>query len=149
MKYKIFDTGKGVIVSRQAQSVQNDLEIFFSEIVDGAHVIFETKTATLVREIDQGACSIPVDKMRGEVSVRIKERLTNGSMRTLDCESFLVSELQDGSVLVCPNDMDLPTKVAELFCENQELRNETRELRNALAALSGRLQEMAEGWDIV
>lgn len=149
IKYRLFDNGKGVILTRQAFVHRGDLPLEFENASDEATVIAEAKDGTsYYRQLSGGKCYIPLDNIEGDVKITValmgKTPVTRWS-----CEEIKIQRLEDGQVLVAPNDMNLPDKVIELYIENDTLRKDITGLTNKIAAIEQRLSDLLEGYDII
>ena len=64
------------------------------------------------------------------------------------CEEINIKLLEDGKVLISPNDMNLPQKVVDLQLENQEIKEKYRKLKACYEELNGKLDKIMEGYDV-
>ena len=148
MEYKLLDNGVGVILTRQPEIVEDELYINCANAPANATAIFETMEGdSYYRLLSDGLCSLPVQKIVGEVKVTVA--LLNGETppRRWLCEEFKVSIQRNGGALVAPNDMNLPQTVVELRLENQEIRASYKRLEERYEELKDMLEKIMEGYD--
>ena len=128
--------------------MEDELYINFANAPANATAIFETMAGdSYYRLLSDGLCSLPVQKIVGEVKVTVA--LLNGETppRRWLCEEFKVSIQRNGGALVAPNDMNLPQTVVELRLENQEIRASYNRLEALYAELKETLEKIMEGYD--
>jgi hypothetical protein len=149
MTYRLFDTGKCVITERQPAVTQGGLTFaFVGAPAQNTTVTFITETAQYVRELVDGKCSAPVEKMLGKVAVVMKSIDGNGIVHSTECESIVVTQLDTDRVLVCPDDANLPSAFADLLVENQIMRDRIGRMEEKIKELSDRIEEAYAGWDL-
>lgn len=98
--------------------------------------------------LELNRCAIPAAFLNGTVKVTVA--VLDGSARPQkwSCESLSAERQEDGSVLVSPDDNDLPQKVTALQLENDCIREEIKNFSQELSDLSERIQTMLDGYDI-
>ena len=150
MEYKLFDE-KGVILTRQPTIVEaeDEMIVFFFDAPANATAIFETADGReYYRILSEGLCSISIAKIFGEIKVTVAVMGGDApSVRWL-CEEINIKLLEDGKVLISPNDMNLPQKVVDLQLENQEIKEMYRKLEARYEELNGKLDKIMEGYDV-
>jgi len=148
MEYRLLDNGVGVILTRQPKIAEGELLVSFAGAPADSTAIFETESGDCYyRKLSDGACSLPVSKIFGEVKVTVA--LLNGKTPTRRwlCEEIKAENQNSGCALIAPNDMNLPQTVVELRLENQEIRQTQEELKKLCKELKDTLEKIMEGYD--
>ena len=148
MEYKLFGNDTAVLLTRQPEMVYGELFISFLGAPSGATAIFEADGSSLYRSLNEDICSVPTDKLNGEVKVTVALLDGHARPRKWICEEILAKRQKDGSVLISPNDMNLPLRFIELKEENQLIREANERIEKRLVALEDRLERILEGYDL-
>lgn len=147
MRYVLFATMKGAICDRSPILIKDVFEIEIEGAPEGAVAIFRNGDTSYYEKIIDGRCSVPASAMIGTVTVGVK--LITDTVIGWECEGLQGTLLEDGQVLVAPNDNDLPEEFVGLMIENQQIREELKSLKNMIHAVQARIDEMMEGWALV
>lgn len=149
LKYRLLDNSVGVIITRQPIIIKDKLSVSFLDAPPNATAIFENEHgATFYRELIDKNCSIDLSKIIGRVRVTVAILNDLKTCLRWACEDFVLSNLENGEVLVCPNDMDLPQKVTTLMIENAEIRRANMLLNEKLRELDAKFARIMEGYDL-
>jgi hypothetical protein len=149
MIYRIFNNARGVIVSREAQTLSGDIPFRFEGAPEGATAIITNQDGTsYYRELENRECSIPSKYLNGCVSVSIA--LMNGKIPTSrwSCEGIKVIRQQGDVVLVMPDDGDIPGTMAMLQVELDELRKKNLALESRFADLKREFDNLKKGYNL-
>ena len=148
IKYKLLESGKGVLTERAHGIVSGAVGFTFEGAEDGANAVFVTGKGTFCREIRAGKCMINATALIGAVEVGV---VTSGNAETPKrwvCES-LRGKLYPQGVFICPDGADLAVSVASVMIENEEIKKENERISKKLAELEERFEKFFEGYDIV
>ncbi len=149
MEYKLLDNGKGLLLTRQPEIVQQHLIITFSGAPENATAIFENgKGDSLYRLLQDNTCSLPARFLEGDIKVSITILDTSQKPPVWHCEEIKTKK-QSAGVLVGPNDMNLPQQVIEIQLEQQEIKNTIGGLIRQLSEFDEKLKKLLEGYDII
>ena len=147
MRVRLLDNGTGVILSRQPFITHEDEIIEFENAPLNSVVIYEKNGLQFYREIKDGRAVFPFSIMDGIIKISVSIIISAANMWI--CEEIRADHLENGGVLVAPNDMNLPQMVVDLKLESEALRAENKEIRETLNAFEDKLQGILEGYDIV
>ena len=147
MEYRLLDSGKGVMLTRQPEFISGSLYITFTGAPAGATAIFENGGDSLYRLLSDGSCSVPASFLTGDV--RVVVTLLDGTVNPQKwaCEGIKTTATK-GGVLVCPNDNDIPRQIAEIQVEMQGIRNDIKALFDKYSGLETKLNKLLEGYDV-
>lgn len=149
IKYRIFDSGRGFIVTRRPVVQSESVRLRFEGLPDGTTVMIERGDGMTIYKKPVGYC---VDvALKGEETYKVTASLFDTSARPerWACEGIRTENLQDGTVLVMPDDNDLPDEVIRLREDNEDLRRELNELKNKTDEMKDMIERIMEGHDIV
>ncbi len=149
MKYKLLSNGTGVLITRQPEVVSDSLYIIsFQNAEEGSTAIITCQDESYYLPIVNGKCSIDRKKLSGEMKVSVA--LFNESVHAPKwiCEELKTEKLGDGTVLVCPNDMNLPAVVIRLLEEFDNLLSKFSQLSKKCDNLAIRLNSIMESYDL-
>ena len=157
IRYKLFDNGKGVVVTRQPFLHKGELRLWFEgvPVKTTATVIAENEAGgSYYRQLLSSTCLIPLESLVPDDNSAETVKITVALMDKTPvvrwyCEEIKVKRLENKNYLVAPNDMNLPDKVVELCAENDILRKDIKGLTNKIAAIEQRLSDLLEGYDII
>lgn len=148
MEYKLLKKNRGVILTRQPELIKDELIITFAGAPDKATAIFDNSNGgSLYRQLEDGTCAVPASFLTGETRVTVT--LLDGSSNTPKwaCEGIKGTETK-GGVFVCPNDMDVPSKIADVLIAQDEITEKIDELMKMYSGLDSKLNKLLEGYDI-
>ena len=148
MEYRLLDSGKGIMLTRQPEFISGDLYISFTDAPDGATaIIVNGQKDSLYREIKDGVCGVPAAFLTGDVSIVVT--LLNGTVNApkWTCEGIKASNTK-GGIFVRPNDGDIPQQIAETRVEMQEIRNDIKMLFDKYSGRETKLNKLLEGYDV-
>lgn len=149
MEYKLLDNGVGVIITRQPTVIKDRLSVSFIDAPSDATAIFENACGiTYYCELTEGNCEIDLSNLIGRIRVTVAILNDLKTCLRWACEDLILSNLENGDVLVCPNDMDLPQKVTTLMIENAEIRRANMLLNEKLRELDAKFARIMEGYDL-
>ena len=148
MRYKLLGSGKAVIISREHEIVYDNFFITFSGAPSDATAILDVNGSSLYRKLEDGVCSIPANKLVGEIRVTVVILDGTTPIKRWNCEELKAETLRDGGTLVSPNDMNLPQKLADLELEYEHIRQTNERITKRLQALEDRLEKILEGYDL-
>lgn len=154
MKYRLLDNDTGVILTRSAEitpppvCVGDGCFISFEGAPDGAVAVFTWKGYTFYRDLASGKCAFPQAIDGGDVDVTVALIATDGNTRRWECEGLIARRTADGSIIIAPNDANLPGEIARLRIENDQLRDEQARLNERLLELDKKLTRIMEGYNI-
>ena len=148
MKYKILDNGKAYIISRHPELITSCLNVEFIDAPDNATAIFDINGTSYYRKLSGKSCSIDFKKSTGIVKVTLAD-FNSKTVNKWICEEIMIEKINDSTIAVLPNDMNLPMQVVQLASENESIRLKLREIENKYNQLVGKIQDMLEGYDLV
>ena len=149
MKFKLLDNFTGVISERRVEKLREELEFVFENPPNNAIAVLENMGNLFYRDLVDGKCTIPSRTLEGIIQVRVS--LLDGSTLPFSwkCESVEIIRMSPDTVIVAPNDTDMPEKIVELKIENQSLRAENNRLWAEIAGINKKIERLYEGYDIV
>ena len=151
MRYKLIDHERGVILSRSPEFCEDKLFCEIEGAPDGATAIFEHREGRMkyFRELKSGACELPLGRFdSGTLTLTVAVLDGSADPKRWLCEELRLQRLGENTVLILPNDGDLPLAVAQLRAENSDLRRDLAELEKKYKDLSDRLERIMEGYDL-
>ena len=145
--YRIFGNGRGVLLTREANVVRGEIKFEFQNAPDGATAIFSSLSSKYYRELAGGVCSIQAEYFDGIVEVVVA---LNGKkpFERWQCESLNCTRQPGGSVLITPDDANLPEEVVKLRGEVDELRETNKRLNEKIEALYRSFEEIKQGYNL-
>lgn len=147
--YKLLNDGQGVILTRQPALLDGDLEVTFVDAPEGSIALFEAEGINCYRELEnRGTCIVPRRILNGTVEVSIT--CYNGTVtpERWRCEGLIATALSNGTVILAPDDNNLPLEVVNLKIANHKLREDYAELEEKFNKLSDTFTSMMEGYDL-
>lgn len=141
MRIRLLNNGTGVILTRQAKIVEDDITFTFESAHEGSTAIFESKGNSYYRELNDGKCVLPFRALDGEISVTVF--IKGNSKAIWRCECFKAECLPDGNVILMPNDGDIPGEMARIRVENHDLREKNVELESRCERVVGALEKQS------
>ena len=147
MRVKLLDNGTGVIITRQPFITHEDEVIEFEGHPEKSVVIYERGVTQYYRKIRNGKAELPFAILDGVIKISVAVISASGVKWT--CEEIIADVLENGGVLIAPNDMNLPQAVVDLKLENEALRKENAEIRRILKEFEDKLQGILEGYDLI
>lgn len=147
MEYKLLKKNRGIILTRQPELIKDELIITFAGAPDKATAIFDNGDNSLYRQLEDGSCAVPALFLKGETRVTVT--LLNGAVNAPKwaCEGIKGTETK-GGVFVCPNDMDVPSKIADILIAQDEITDKIGELMKMYSGLETKLNRLLEGYDV-
>lgn len=148
MEYRLFQNqGRGFILTRNVEIVEKELIITFSGAPPNATAIFENGNSdSLYRLIEDGACSVPADFLIGGVKLTVTALNGRNSAPKFFCEEIF-TERKNGVLIVCPNGLDIPLQIIEIFSQMQDIRGEMSALNERQDELGKKLDKLLDGYD--
>ncbi len=148
MEYRLLDTTKrGFMLTRKPEIVEGELVISFSAAPPSATAIFENGNGnSLYRLIEDGACSVPADFLTGTVKLTVTALNGRNSAPKFVCEEIF-TERKNGVLIVCPNGLDIPLQIIEIFSQMQDIREEMSALNERQDELGKKLDKLLDGYD--
>lgn len=149
MIYKIFNNARGVIISREGQTLSGDIPFRFEGSPEGATAIITNQDGTsYYRELVNCECSVPSKYLNGCVSVSLA--LMNGKIPTSrwSCEGIRVIRQPGDVVLVLPDDGDIPGTMAMMQVELDELRERNVALESRFTDLKREFDNLKKGYNL-
>ena len=113
--YKLLNDGQGVILTRQPDVLEGDLVVTFSGAPAGAVALFKAGGTTCYRELEAGgSCLVPRRILNGTIQVSVT--CYNGTVtpQRWKCENLIASALPNGTVILAPDDNNLPLEVVNV-----------------------------------
>lgn len=147
IQYKLLNNGAGVILTRQPFIAEGAVTFSFEGAPDNATAIVKTASGAICYR-PTSACSIPASALEGvtEVTVVMLGRNAPDYHKWI-CEGLQGAKCAAG-MLIAPDDMNLPERVAALAQELHDVREEQKVLYVKYDALENRLASMMEGYDL-
>jgi hypothetical protein len=149
LKYKLLDKGEGILITRQPLLVEEEIYVSFSGTPPNATAIFSTSEASFYRNLVNGGCTAPINKMNGEVSVTVCVLEGSGAGQKWTCEGLKCDKHKDGGTVLFPNDMNIPEKFAKIEIEFDEHKKHCIQIEEKLKNLENKLSEILEGYDLI
>ena len=148
VEYKLFDgVNKGFMLSREPIAVDRATELkfkFVSAPAQSTAVFEDAEKRTMYRNLVDGECSIPATFLTSDISVSVV--VFGDSTRKYDCEGVYVKGFND-KVIVCPNGLDIPAQIVDIYSKMQEMLDSIKTLSNGYIKLDEKLRKLLEGWD--
>ena len=139
--------GKGFIITRKPEILNDGLIISFKNAPTSATIILRNqKGNSLYRSLIDSSCEIPLDFLKGEISVLLT--VLNGKSNTEKyiCEPFFVEE-KNGVIMVYPNWLDLPMQIIDIYGELQSVKGGMEELFGKFDSLDKKVDKLLDGYD--
>lgn len=149
LKYKLLDSGEGILITRQPKLIPEEVYVSFSGAPPDATAIFKTSEDSFYRNLTNGGCTAPINRMNGEVSVTVCVLNGTGTAPKWTCEGIVCEKHKHGGTLVFPNDMNIPQRFADIKIEFDEHKKYVKKLEEKLGALENKLSEILEGYDLI
>lgn len=139
---------KGVMLSRQALVLdeRQPLMLYFDGVETATAIINYECGETVYRDLVNGSCSI-ANSTIPDGDIRITLALLDGSGKRWSCDGLKAMRV-GGSLLVSPNEVTLPEKVAKNELDIQGIMEELVSLHKAVEKISDRITTMLEGYDL-
>ena len=147
IEYKLLNNNVGILLSRNPEITNSTLDVMFTGVPAPATAIFGNGETSYYRKLEEEKCSIPVKNLSGVVRIVVKVTGETKSSKWT-CDELIVTPLQNGSVMIAPNDLNLQKELIELRLENDCIRKANQELFEKLSELERRLDEIMEAYDI-
>ena len=154
MEYKLLDSKKGFILTREPEIIDKNLYITFTGAPENATVIFESKIKgdTLYRELQDGMCCVPARFLCPILEDVIKVTvvvLDGKSNEKWQCEEIKAGKnISNDTIIVKPNDMNIPLQIVEVLLEQQKIKDDMKQLTDNFSELNQKLDKLLEGYDI-
>lgn len=149
MIYKILKTGRGVIQTREAIITGPEVEFSFYDAPKYATAIFTLQDGTsYYRELEDGKCRIRADKLRGCVEVTVAVLADKTPIDKWECEGFCVHKQPDGSIVILPNDDDLPGRFSEMAVQLDKEIRAREALEQRLEQLEKEFKRIKQGYNL-
>ena len=150
MIYKIFNNGRGAIVSREPETITKTVELEFRNAPAGATAIFTTQQGTsYYRELRNSKCSLDVSRLSGSVQVSLAIMDGRVPRKRWECEGFSCLRQPGGAVFIMPDDANLPEEFVKLREEFDELREKNSVLEKKIEELYDAFEKIKEGYNLV
>ena len=147
MIYKVLNNNTAVLLTMSPQIIYGNLRISFEDAPGNVTAIFKCGDASYYRELKDGICEIPSDKLSGEVKISLAILDTKTPLQKWICDSLNAQRTKDGGVLVSLKDLIAPETVAKLRIENQNIRNEFAAVRSELQRLDALYHKIMDVYD--
>lgn len=148
MEYKLIaGVNKGFILSRKPKVIRDMLTISFLGNTSGATAIFENENnISLYRELNNESCIIPADFLDGNIKVAVVTLDGKEDSPKYKCESIFTKRVSDG-VLICPNGIDIPMQIIEIFNEIGKIKKEMVTEAGKHDDLDKKVEKLLDGYD--
>lgn len=148
--YKLLNDGAGVVLTRQPEILEGDLIVTFLDAPVGAVALFKSGEDTeCYRELSgAGSCLVPRRMLKGTVEVSVTCYDGTVAPQRWCCESLIANTLPNGTVVLMPDDNNLPLEVVDLKIANHKIREDFAELEEKFNKLSDTFTSMMEGYDL-
>jgi hypothetical protein len=140
---------KGVMLSRQALVLdeRQPLVICFDGVETATAIINYECGDTVYRDLANGYCSIDNSTIP-DGDIRITLAILDGSGKRWACDGLKAMRV-GGCLIVSPNEVSVPEKVAKSELDIQEIKSELAVLRNIVNDINERITTILEGYDLV
>jgi hypothetical protein len=150
MVYKILKTGRGVIQSRREVAEKEEVEFLFENAPKYGTAIFTLQNgASYYRELEDGRCVMKKSALNGCVEVTVAILRDKTPIDRWECEGFCVHKQPDGSVVILPNDDDIPARFAELEISLDEEIRKREALETRLLQLEKDFKKIKQGYNLI
>lgn len=149
MEYKLLNDGQGVILTRQVCAVNGDLSVKFNGAPYGAVALLSSEEGKCLRTLYRGECLVPQRIISGTVEVSVVAYDGTVNPKSWKCESLSATRLENGELLIAPEDGNLSLEVANLKLSNHSLREDLSALEKKFDKLSEKFTSMMEGYDLI
>lgn len=150
MEYKLIkDCGKGFMLTREPETVTDELIISFTGAPTHATAIFENGNGnSLYRLLKDDTCAIPAAFLNGRIRVTVAVLDGKEKAPKYTCEGIYTMPIPyGGGVIVCPDGIDTTKELISAHSEIQAIKNDMAELGVKFNALSERLTKLLDGYD--
>ena len=148
MEYHILNNDTAVLVTYQPKIIYDDLRVKFTGAPSDATAIVEAMGVKLYRELNEDMCVIPKDKLNGAIKITLAVLNGNTPAPTWICDEITAEPTKDGGVLIAPELIELHKIITNLRTENNQIREENKEIKNTLLTLNKRLDAIMTAYDI-
>lgn len=148
LEYRLLDSvNKGFILTRNPEVISSALIVLFTGSPNDATAIFENERGLfLYRALKDGTCLIPVDFLVGNIKVTVAVLSGSVDAPKYKCESIFTKRVSDG-VLICPNGIDIPMQIIEIFSEIQKIKKEIVTASCKHDELDKKVEKLLDGYD--
>ena len=148
MEYKLLKNNRGVILTRQPELINDELIITFTGAPNKATAIFDNgDSGSIYRLLKDSSCAVPAAFLTGETRVTVALLDGAADAPKWACEGIKGTKTKDG-IFVCPDDMDVPSKIADVLIAQDEITDKISELMKMYSGLESKLNKLLEGYDI-
>lgn len=150
MRYKLLNNNIGIIISRKPETFLDNIIIEFVEAPESATAILTNNYGERsYLKLQEGKCAFATKYFQGPIKVTLA--VFNGSVHApkWTCEGFYIEPLDNGMVLVYPDDADIQGKIGKLQEAVSTIETAIGELTLKINELEKRLDKMLEGYDII
>lgn len=145
MKWKILKIGRGIITNRAIKAIEATVKFEFEGIDEGYTAIFRRDDGLKeYSAITEGFCNANGAFFKSGSTFRVVVSKFKGDKPIL-CESIKRINCEGASFIV-PDDNDIPSEMANVLVENDEIRTQMAALQKKLEELLARIDEF-EGFD--
>ena len=150
IEYKLLDIGKGIIPERESRQFIKEVELSFGIRDEKATAIFGFADGTSAyKTLEKGRCRLSLEGREGSVSVCVAVLNGDAEPRKWECEAIKITRTKIDTYIVAPDDQDIRQCFIDLCIENENIRTKMRELEEKYDKLSGRLDALMEGYDLI
>lgn len=150
MRYKLLNNNIGIIISRKPETFLDNVIIEFVEAPESATAILTNQYGEKsYLKLQEGKCTFARKNFQGSIKVALA--VFNGSVHAPKwiCEGFYIEPLENGMVIVYPDDADIQGKIGKLQEAVSTIETAICELTLKINELEKRLDKMLEGYDII
>lgn len=146
MKWKILKIGRGVLIERTIKAIEATVRFEFEGIDEGYTAIFKREDGLKeYSAVTEGFCNANGAFFKNGSTFRVAVSKFKGDKPIL-CESIKRINCEGASFIV-PDDNDIPSEMANVLVENDDIRSQMSEMRKKFEELLARVEEL-EGFDI-
>ena len=150
MKYKLLGNKKGIILTRNPEIIENELEVSFVDAPVGCIAIFENSEGDLdYRELEDKVCLLSSNFLNGVIRVTLAVFDDTSHPTKWMCEEIVAQKLKDGSTLIMPNDMNMPQKFVEVQLELEKITEYISKLEKRIKMMEDKFEAVFEGHNYI
>ncbi len=147
IRYKLLNNDTAVLLTRKSLLVYDTFSVFFDGAPENSIAIFTFPGGSCYRSIQNNKCVMPAKKLSKEVQVTLAIP-DSDSLKKIACETLKAEPQINGGILLSPADMNFAEEIPKLKLDFHKISEEIKKIRDDIALLTNRLEEITEGYNI-
>ena len=150
MRYRILKSGKGIIQTRSESFERGEIIFTFENAPKNATAIFTLQGGvSLYRDLEDGECRMRTTSLYGCGEVTVAVLADKTPSEKWECEGFCAIRQGDGSVLIKPDDNDLPGRLSELAAALDDEVRRSEKLEERVITLEREFKRIKQGYNLI